>query len=193
MFVLKGKYTKSYPYLRPLGQFGNIRLNISSIPSFARNSLRVLLGRGEQRISSISSFAKNSSISGPPPLPPALWPDWEHLTQHFFAFFVCVKFFASSSRTQRKTHFVDVFISEEFFDFWTPTPHTRPLAGLGALSIYWSRTPPQTLATNHQHQRAIFGIKILCFLEKNVKKIEYTMLHHDFSELFKKSNLQLKI
>ena len=66
MFVLKGKYTKSYPYLRPLGQLGNIRLNISSISSFAWNSLRVLLGREEQSISSISSVAKNSSISWPP-------------------------------------------------------------------------------------------------------------------------------
>ena len=65
MFVLKGKYTKSYPYLRPLGQLGNIRLNISSI-SRLWNSLRVLLGREEQNISSISSVAKNSSISWPP-------------------------------------------------------------------------------------------------------------------------------
>ena len=132
MFVLKGKYTKSYPYLRPLGLLGNIRLNISSISSFAWNSLRVLLGREEQRISAISSIAKNSSTSCPlPPFPPALCPPSEDMTQLFFHFFVCVEFFASSRRTWRKNHFFAFFICDEFFDFWTPPPNSGPLASLG--------------------------------------------------------------
>ena len=41
-------------------------------------------------------------LDPPPPLTLGLWADWEHLTQHFFDFFVCGKFFASSPRTWRK-------------------------------------------------------------------------------------------
>ena len=56
-----------------------------------------------------------------------LRPAWEHTTQHFFVFFVCVEFFASSSLTGKTTHYFEFFISEEFFDLLTPmTPALWP-------------------------------------------------------------------
>ena len=53
--------------------------------------------------------------------------------------------------------------------------------------------PPLKLAPNSVWVTAVFRMNIFVFFGKKPKIIEFTLLHHDLSQLFKKSILPLEI
>ena len=61
------------------------------------------------------------------------------------------------------------------------------------LSKNMTGAPPLKLAPNSPWVTAVFRMNIFVFFVKKPKNIEFTLLHHDLSQLFKKSILPLEI